>query len=133
MSWFPMQGRLRGGRSWGRRLGKEGGDLLDVRAAQGEHVDGPRYEGLCLVVPGVEAEGELPVRASRNEAPARRPGQRPLAEEDGDLVAAAVPGWQGRHGQLGVFGEHGHDRADVVALPGGDIALHELSQRAVAQ
>src|SRR5215216_7846175 len=39
--------------------GEEGGDLLDLRAAQGEHVDGARREGLGLAVPGVEAEGEL--------------------------------------------------------------------------
>src|SRR5579859_212098 len=51
--------------------GEEGGDFLDVRAAQGEHVDGARQEGLRLAVPGVEAEGELPVGASGDETPAR--------------------------------------------------------------
>ena len=62
----------------------------------------------------------------------RVPGQRPAAEEDSDLFAAAVPGWQRRHRHLRVVGEHGDDRVDVVALPGGDVALDNLSQRAVA-
>jgi hypothetical protein len=113
--------------------GKEGSDLLDLRTAQCEHVHGARREGLCLLVPRVVAEGELSVRASGNEAPARCPSQRSAAEEDCDLLAAAVPGWDGRHRQLRVFGEHGDDRVDVVALPGGDIALHDLPQRSVAQ
>ena len=113
--------------------GEEGGDLLDLRAAQGEHVDGVRHEGLRLVVPGVGKEGDLPVRANGDEAPSRRPGQRPAAEEDSDLFATAVPGWQGRHRHLRVVGEHGDDRVNVVALPGGDVALHDLSQRTVAQ
>src|SRR5215469_2568639 len=77
--------------------GDEGRDLLDLRAAQGEHVDGARREGLCLVVPGVAAEGELPVRASGDEAPVSRPCKWPAAEIDGDLFAAAVPSGYGRH------------------------------------
>ena len=47
MSWFPMQEACEvevGEGVWG----EEGGDLLDLRAAQGEHVDGARHEGLCL-------------------------------------------------------------------------------------
>src|SRR5260221_14589935 len=112
---------------------EEGRDLLNLRAAQGKHVDGTRREGLCLVVPGVGAERELPICPSRLEAPAHRPAQHSAAEEDCDLFAAAVPGWQGRHGQLGVFGQHGDDRGDVVALPRNDVALHDLSQRSVAQ
>src|ERR1700733_14183362 len=113
--------------------GEEGSDLLDPRAVQGEHVDGEQHEGLCLVVPGVAAEGELPVRASGDEAPVARPRKWPAAEVDGDLFAAAVPGGCGRHRQLRVFGEHGNDRVDVVALPRGDVALRYESQRAVVQ
>src|ERR1700677_3132767 len=63
--------------------GEEGGDLLDLRAVQGEHVDGAQREGLCLVVPGVAAEGELPVRASGDEAPVARPCKWPVAEVEG--------------------------------------------------
>jgi hypothetical protein len=37
--------------------GEKGSDLLDLRTAEGEHVHGVRREGLCLVVPGVSAEG----------------------------------------------------------------------------
>jgi hypothetical protein len=113
--------------------GEEGGDLLDLRATQGEHVDSVRHEGLRLVVPRVGKEGELPVRANGDETPARRPGQQPAAEEDSDLFATAVPGWQGRHRHLRVVGEHGDDRVNVVALPGGDLALHNLSQRTVTK
>jgi len=32
---------------------EEGGDLFDLAAAQGEHVDAVRREGSCLLVPGV--------------------------------------------------------------------------------
>jgi hypothetical protein len=63
--------------------GEEGGDLADLRAAQGEHVDGVRHEGLRLVVPGVGKEGDLPVRANgmrrQRVAPASGPPLRKIA------------------------------------------------------
>ena len=62
---------------------------------RGKHVNGTRHEGLCVAVPGLSAERELTVRASGDPPPARRPRQRPATEEDGNLLAAAVPGWQG--------------------------------------
>jgi hypothetical protein len=49
---------LRLGSDWAGQVpevvgSEEGGDLFDLAAAQGEHVDAVRREGSCLLVPGV--------------------------------------------------------------------------------
>src|SRR6266542_6018886 len=75
---------------------EEGGDLFDLGATQGEHVDAVRREDSRFLVPGVAAEGELRVRACAREAPALHIGERPAPQEGANRFAAAVPGRQRR-------------------------------------
>src|SRR5438034_10925486 len=47
----------------------EGGHAADPRAAEGQHVERERKVALLLLVPAVEGERRLSVRASSNLAP----------------------------------------------------------------
>jgi hypothetical protein len=113
--------------------GDERRDLFDLAFPQGEDVEAVRHERLGLLVPEVARQRGLSVRRCRNQLPAFDIGERISAQEDGDLVAAAVPAWQRRHRHPGVLCEHGDDSVDVVSLPGGDVALDELAQLVVAE
>ena len=44
-----------------------------------------------------------------------------------------VPAGQGRHRECGVLGKHPDERVDVGALPGIDVAVHELAELGVAK
>jgi hypothetical protein len=59
--------------------------------------------------------------------PALDVGEHQSAQESGDIVSAAVPAWQRRHGHPGILGQHRNDGVDVVSLPGRHISLDELA------
>src|SRR5688500_16921450 len=72
-----------------RRI-EEGGDLGDPLALERQHGDAAREEALPLLVPAVVPERQLPVRASRHEAPAVFARQHMVLQERGHRLAAAV-------------------------------------------
>ena len=103
-------------------------------AVQREDDDVVGDEGVPANVPRVVAERRLAVGAGRrSDASARRPTAAGCARNAPIRVAAAEPGRDRRHRQDGVLGEQRDDRVDVGALPGGDEAVDDLAQPAVAE
>src|SRR4029453_11675686 len=100
-------------------------------------------------VPEVAGDGRLAIRAGVNGTPAPAPRVRPVAEERGDRVAAAVPGLRtgrlntarrkhrpggvlGKHRPGGVLGKHRDHRLDVAPLHRVDVVIDYLPQALVA-
>src|SRR2546429_90282 len=75
----------------------EGRDVADQVAAQSEHVERERKVALLVLIPAVEGERDLSVGTNLDLTPTPRARERPASQEDGDLVATAEPGLQGRH------------------------------------
>src|SRR6266496_5485934 len=73
------------------------------------------------------------VCSSDLEARAIHARKWPACEEGGDRLAPPIPGWQWWHRHPCVVGQHGGDRLDVAALPGSDIAVHDVTQRRAAE
>src|SRR4029079_17271270 len=88
---------------------------------------------VAIALKQVRAEGELTVRASREEAPFLL--QRPVEQERADRVPPEVPVGERRHRVLRGRRQHGPNRVDVTRLPGRhvppyQVALARLAQRA---
>ena len=110
-----------------------------------EHLERVGQVGAALRVVVIGPVGELPARARRKQPhpplarlealAVARPalGERPLAQEHLDRVAAAVPGGHRRHHHRGLLGEHRDDAVDVTALPGLHVAAHQLAQLVVVE
>jgi len=61
-----------------------------------------------------------------------------VAPASGPLRRNMPTCWRPRYQLTGaspsaVVGKHGYDRVNVVAIPGGDVALRDLAQRVVAK
>src|SRR5205085_8391602 len=91
--------------------------VADLRAAQAQDVERERQMALRILVPGVEAERGLPVRAADADAPAPRARQRPAAGPGRDRLAAVEPARERRHRERRILGQHRRERVDVAALP----------------
>jgi hypothetical protein len=104
---------------------EEPGDLDDPPGAKAQQVDRPEPEPLAVRVALVAGEGQLPVRADRQQPPGG--GEHPLGEEPADVLAAEEPRGQRRHGEPGVLRQQLQEGRHVGPPPGGHEGVDQLA------
>ena len=112
----------------------EGGDVADLLAAKGQHVERERQVALLLRVPGVEGERRLPVCANANGTPAPLARQRPAGQEDPRSPRdRRTRSPSGGIANVASSASIATTVVDVAPLPRVHVALHDLAQPLVAE
>src|SRR5262245_39571655 len=111
----------------------EGGDLSHPRALEGDDDKVVWDVRASLFVEEIVSEGNLSVRVAGDDAPALPAGEWPAGKEGRNRITVTEPGWNRRHRDRCLLGQHRGDGLDVVALPRIDVFGDDLADTPVPE